>query len=81
MRFAPLAGYLHLPVPLGISLPLDRVAGVVTALAAHAFDIVRRSPTGLIHGQTTSPAQGVGTLPQAVPDRDAFVKDETLSTP
>lgn len=81
MRFAPLAGYLHLPVTLGISLPLDRVAGVVTALAAYAFDIMRRSPTGLVHGQTTSPTQGVGTLAQAVPDRDAFVENETQPTP
>ena len=62
MRLSAFAGHLHLPVTLGISLPLDLVASVVTALAAYAFDIVRRSPTGLIHGQTTSPAQGVGTL-------------------
>lgn len=81
MRLAAYAGHFHLPVTLGISLPLDFIAGVVTALAAHAFDIVRRSPTGLIHGQTTSPAQSVGTLAQAVPDRDAFVEDETLATP
>ena len=56
MRLAAFAGHLHLPVTLGISLSLDLVAGVVTALAAHAFDIVRRSPTGLVHRQTTSPA-------------------------
>ena len=54
MRLAAFAGHLHLPVTLGISLPLDLVAGVVTALAAYAFDIVRRSPTGLVHWQTTS---------------------------
>lgn len=56
MRLAALAGHPHLPVTLSISLPLDLVASVVTALAAYAFDIVRRSPTGLVHRQTTSPA-------------------------
>ena len=81
MRLAAFAGDFHLPVTLGISLPLDLVAGVVTALAAHALDIVRRSSTCLIHWQTTSPAQGMGTLAQAVPDRDAFVENETRPTP
>jgi len=62
MRFAALTGHLHLPVTLGISPPLDLVADVVTALAAYALDIVRRSTTGLVHRQTTSPAQGMRTL-------------------
>lgn len=56
MRVSAFSGHLHLPVTLGISLPLDLVAGVVTALTAYAFDIVRRSTTGLIDRQTTSPA-------------------------
>ena len=62
MRLAAFAGHLHLPMTLGISLTLDFIAGVVTALAAYAFDIVRRSTTGLVHWQTTSPAQGMRTL-------------------